>query len=92
MNSLTKWMDVLRETVLKLMPNLPISVTDKMRNKLINYVKTYAEPEIDEDGKLLAKIKENNNNERKSSNIEDVEQTDIDEIDDLNDLKTQMPL
>jgi hypothetical protein len=28
-----------------------------MKNKLVNYVKTYEEPQLDENGKLLVKLK-----------------------------------
>jgi len=38
------------------MPKLPLSVSDKMKNKVVTYVKTYEEPLIDENGNLMVKI------------------------------------
>lgn len=57
MNSLQKWMGALQDTVFQLMPKLPLSIQDKMRSKIETYVKTYEEPEVDENGKLVSKLK-----------------------------------
>lgn len=54
MNSLTKWMEALKDTILAM--KLPFQVQERIKNKLTNYVKTYEEPEIDENGKLLVKL------------------------------------
>lgn len=43
------------------MPKLPLTVQDKLKGKIENYIKTYEEPEIDENGKLVPKIKKQAN-------------------------------
>jgi len=47
----------------KLLPKLPLKEQDKLKNRLSNYLKTYEDPEIDENGKIVkkAKIEESNN-------------------------------
>lgn len=55
MNSLTKWMEALKDTILAM--KLPFQVQERTKNKLMTYIKTYEEPEIDENGKILVKIK-----------------------------------
>jgi hypothetical protein len=39
------------------MPKLPLQVQDKMRNKILTYVKTYEKPELDETGKTMSNKK-----------------------------------
>jgi hypothetical protein len=39
------------------MPKLPLQTQDRIKNKLTTYVKTYEEPQLDENGKLLVKLK-----------------------------------
>ena len=39
------------------MPKLSIQVSDKMKQKLKTYVNTYEEPDIDESGKIIIKVK-----------------------------------
>lgn len=58
MNSLHKWLKALQDTIFELITKLPLSLQDKMKNKLTTYVKTYEEPETDENGKIITKLKE----------------------------------
>ena len=84
MNSLTKWMGALQDTILAM--KLPFQVQERIKNRLTTYVKTYEEPEVDENGKLLVKIKSDGkqNNEKNA----DLDNDDNDDDDNLNDLKT----
>lgn len=61
MNALQRWMNVLQDTIHELMPKLPLTMQDKIKGKIENYIKTYDEPEIDENGKLVPKIKKQAN-------------------------------
>ena len=56
-------MTVLQDAMFKLLPKLPLKEQDKLKNRLSNYLKTYEDPEIDENGKIVkkAKIEESNN-------------------------------
>lgn len=75
------------------MPKLPLQLQDKMRNKVQTYVKTYEEPEVDENGKLVAKVvKSKSEKVQKESNKEGGGEDELDEEDEIADLKAQMPL
>ena len=74
-----------------------------MRNKLQTYVKTYEEPEIDENGKLVSNIKSgkhivkeeqvhNDDNKTADTNHNENEINGGEDDEDLADLKAQMPL
>ncbi len=56
-NQLQKWMGALQETIFQLMPKLPLQVQDSIKNKIQTFVKTYEDPELDENGKLINKVK-----------------------------------
>lgn len=59
-------MGALKDTILQF--KLPLKQKEGMINKLSTYVKTYEEPELDENGKALLKVKNNSGkDERKAS-------------------------
>ena len=76
------------------MPKLPLSVQDKMKNKLSTYVKTYEKPEVDENGKVIAKInsKEENKQNKANENKDDENGEILDDEEDINDIKASLPL
>jgi hypothetical protein len=52
MNALQRWIEVIQDTLLNLMPKLPFSVQEKLRKKLATHVQTYEEPFSDDTLKL----------------------------------------
>lgn len=93
LNSLQKWMGALKDTILQF--KLPLKTQDKMKEKLETYVKTYEEPELDENGKLVVKMKsgkatkkEQNNEENDGANNDiDLNNGEDEDEHDLADLK-----
>lgn len=55
MNQCNKWAAVLKEQILKISPNLSLQQLEKLKGRLIDLYKTYEEPELDKDGKILNK-------------------------------------
>ena len=90
MSSLQKWMGVLQETIFQLMPKLSLQTQDKLKNRLMNYVQTYEEPQLDEDGNLLGKLRESTtraeDEENKAGELLD------DDDENMEYLKSQIPL
>lgn len=79
MNALHRWLEVLQETIFDLNKKLPLSLQDKIKNKLTTYVKTYEEPETDENGDLISKIKEKANGQLGSNTDPNNPDADADE-------------
>lgn len=99
LNSLQKWMGALKDTILQF--KLPLKTQDKMKEKLETYVKTYEEPEMDENGKLVVKMKSGKASKKDQSSEEHMggdgannegENGEDEDAHDLADLKAQMPL
>ncbi len=72
MNSLHKWLSVLSETVFALQPDLPLEVQNQMKEHIANYIKTYEEPQMDENGNPVIK-----------EEMEDLEKDNEDELESL---------
>lgn len=56
MNQTEKWIQALKEQIFAITPNMDLKLMEKLRNSSINLFKTYKEPELDEDGKLVNKV------------------------------------
>jgi hypothetical protein len=44
MNYCTKWMQVLKDAIFSISPNLPLKTLDRLRERIVNLYKTYEEP------------------------------------------------
>lgn len=80
MNSLFKWIEVVRELVFSVLPTLPRQQQEELKDKIKNHVLTYEEPDINEEGKLVKKV------------TETPDQGDISDEEETNELKKQLPL
>ena len=59
-----------------------------MKNKLETYVKTYEEPEVDDNGKLITKIKNKaDNNDKKQDDFKNEDGDAINDEEDIIELK-----
>jgi cell envelope opacity-associated protein A len=50
-----KWMNVLKEAVFELSPNLNLKTLERLKDRNVDLYKTYEEPEVDAEGKLINK-------------------------------------
>jgi hypothetical protein len=57
MNHCEKWIKVLKDAVYKITPNLELKQQDKLKERIEQCYKSYAEPEFDKDGKFISKKK-----------------------------------
>lgn len=56
MNHTKKWIQVLKDSIFKISPNLDLRKMEKLREKIANIFKVpYEEPEFDKDGKFISK-------------------------------------
>jgi dynein light intermediate chain 1 len=91
MNSMQRWIEVIQDTVLNLMPKLDFKVQEKLRKKLANHVQTYEEP-FSEDSLKIAAKSQGKMESAQNSDGTNAETIDNDDEEDLTDLKMQMPL
>lgn len=59
-------MDCLKKAIFKISPNLKLKTLEKLRERIVDLYKTYKEPELDKDGKLINKKIRKLNNPDKS--------------------------
>ena len=57
MDHCKKWMGALKEAIFKITPNLKLQKLESMKEGIEEFYKTYVEPEVDKDGKLIREIK-----------------------------------
>lgn len=57
MDQLRKWLKVLQETIFKLMPEMPPGVYERMKTKVEHQWKTFEEPQLDDQGNLIKKLR-----------------------------------
>lgn len=55
MSQSEKWIKALQEQIFMISPNMDLKLMEKLRNRTINLFKTYEEPELDADGKIINK-------------------------------------
>ena len=56
MNHTKKWIQVLKDSILKISPNLDYRKMEKLREKITNIFKVpYEEPEFDKENKFISK-------------------------------------
>lgn len=86
MNQCEKWMKCLKEAIFKISPKLKLSVLEQLKERMEELYKTYKEPELDKDGKLinkkLKKIKKDDMN-KSGLDIDGGYQDDQEMMDDL---------
>lgn len=54
-NQVTKWMDVLKDAIFSMSPNLELKKLDFLRGRIEEMYKTYEEPEFDKEGNYISK-------------------------------------
>jgi hypothetical protein len=54
-NQVTKWMNVLKDAVYQITPNLELKKLEFLKTRIEQMYKTYEEPEFDKDGKYISK-------------------------------------
>ena len=69
MNNLRTWFSALSKSLFNLFPNMPVGAHEKMKQKILRHVQTYEEPQLDDNGKLIIKRKE----EFKTTNVDDLD-------------------
>lgn len=84
MEQLKSWMAALSKCLFNIFPKMEPGVFDKMKQKILTLVKTYEEPQIDENGKLLRKG-------RKETVVKGEEAKDSDDSD-VEDVRVELPL
>ena len=55
MQQCQKWMQVLKENIFKITPNLELRTLEFLKQRIVDLYKTYEEPEFDKDGKFIPK-------------------------------------
>jgi hypothetical protein len=55
MQQCQKWMQVLKENIFKITPNLELKTLEFLKQRIVDLYKTYEEPEFDKDGKFIPK-------------------------------------
>lgn len=55
MQQCQKWMEVLKESIFKITPNLELRTLEFLKQRIVDLYKTYEEPEFDKDGKFIPK-------------------------------------
>jgi len=55
LNTLSEWMNIVNERITKVLADMPLYKQDKLREKLAKHIKTYEQPQFDEEGKLIVK-------------------------------------
>ena len=60
-NHCKKWMKILTDAIFRISPNMNYKLMERLRERIVDLYKTYAEPEFDKDGKFInKKIKKRN--------------------------------
>ena len=55
MNQCEKWMKCLKDAIFMISPKLKLTVLEQLKERMEEFYKTYKEPELDKDGKLINK-------------------------------------
>ena len=55
MNQCQRWMDALKEAIFQISPKLKLKTLERLKERIEELYKTYNEPELDENGKLINK-------------------------------------
>lgn len=54
---LSKWVKVLQNCLFKMIPKMETGMYEKMKKAVENHIKTYEDPELDDNGKLIVKTR-----------------------------------
>jgi dynein light intermediate chain 1 len=100
MNQCEKWMQVLKEGIFKITPNLGLKEMTRLRERIEILYKTYEEPEFDKDGKLILKKMKNVNLNKTDVDdsrgdipkLEEFDTSLMEDQDMMNDLRKEMEL
>ena len=55
MNQCQRWMDALKDAIFQISPKLKLKTLERLKERIEELYKTYSEPELDKDGKLINK-------------------------------------
>ena len=55
MNQCQRWMDALKKAIFQISPKLKLKTLEHLKERIEELYKTYVEPELDKDGKLINK-------------------------------------
>lgn len=95
MNHCNKWMDCLKKAIFNISPMLKLKTLEKLRDRIVDLYKTYKEPELDKDGKLInKKIRKNRKtlNEDQMDDGLEIDKEIIDDQDMMDDLRKEIDL
>ena len=74
MNQCEKWMNALMAAVFQISPKLKLTMLENLKERIEELYKTYKEPELDKDGKLInkkiRKIKKNADDSMNQSGLD----------------------
>lgn len=100
MQNCEKWMQVLKDAIYSISPNLNLKTLDKLRDRIVDLYKMYQEPELDKDGKLLnkkpkKKLNKSEMDDSRAGDMSKLDEFDIsiqDDQDMIDDLRKEMEL
>jgi hypothetical protein len=92
MNHCTKWMDCLKKAIFKISPNLKLKTLEKLRERIVDLYKTYKEPELDKDGKLMNKKIRKFKDPENIVGSDEIDTSIIDDQEMMDDLRKDMEL
>mmetsp|Transcript_9677 Transcript_9677/g.14725 ORF Transcript_9677/g.14725 Transcript_9677/m.14725 type:complete len:324 (+) Transcript_9677:273-1244(+) len=95
MDQCEKWMQVLKEGIYQITPNLEFKMMNELRERIENLFKTYEEPELDSEGKLIVKkIKNKNFDDSRAGGdkLEDFDTSMMEDQEMIDNLKKEMDL
>ena len=55
MSQCERWMDALKQAIFQISPKLKLKTLERLKERIEELYKTYNEPELDKDGKLINK-------------------------------------
>lgn len=95
MNQCEKWMNALMGAIYQISPKLKLKTLESLKERIEELYKTYKEPELDKDGKLINKkirrMKKDADDTLNKSGV-DMDQSIQDDIEMMDDLRKQIEL
>lgn len=92
-----KWMKVLKDAVYSMSPKLNLRTLEKLKNRIVTLFKTYEEPELDKDGKLInkkitKKLNITDIDDSKGEGLDEFDQSLIEEQEMMDDVRNEIEL
>lgn len=92
MNQWKRWIKVLQEQIFKISPQMPYDQLEKLRNRLVDIYKTYKEPELDKDGKLINKRVKRLATKLNEGDADEIDISAVEDQEMMDELRDQMDL